>query len=120
KQHQTELQTMYQLTERDTVKLKELMTSTYTLQRADINQNVSVSQLLQLWPFLFTPYGLFVHFEQLTGVPVLDTVRASFSTKGRSVISFFRTVKSGSPVIVCMVIDDLDSESSTVLGVFLL
>jgi len=54
--------------------LRELMKHTYGLQRRDIIEGQNALELKEIWPFLFTPAGLDVHFIELTGVPLIETI----------------------------------------------
>lgn len=69
------------------------MEITYSIQRADINATPppSIQDLKMRWPFLFSPRGIYAHFEHLTDVKVLQVLELSMEECGRAVVEFFRT-----------------------------
>ena len=79
--------------------VEELMKQTYCLQRADINSGMNAAELLELWPFLFTVDGMDIHFEQLTLIPLRDTLKAAFDQKTATLMDFLGASKKCGPVV---------------------
>lgn len=100
-----------------------LMTETYGLQRMDINSGRDAPALKEMWPFLFTDFGIITHVRLLTEIDLSNTMMVAFSEKATSLVSFFRSQnkKVGS---VCRRLDEakevLKNETPTFIGVVLL
>lgn len=54
-----------------------LLKSTYCIQRQDIISGKTVEQLQEQWPHLFSVEGLAVHFSELVGMPLFETLLSS-------------------------------------------
>lgn len=55
--------------------VEQLLESTYLLQRKDIIANeLTMKDLLNEWPLLFEPNGMFIHFKLLTGIEVKQKI----------------------------------------------
>lgn len=72
--------------------VKELMKSTYFTQCKEINHVVSIKKLSQDWPFLFKEVGMAAHFQDLTGVTLIDSFLANVGKKGPRLLNFFKRV----------------------------
>lgn len=72
----------------DTV--KELIKSTYFTQRKEINKGAS--KLCQEWAFLFKEVGMAAHFQELTGISLIDSFLANVDKKGARLLNFFKCV----------------------------
>ena len=53
--------------------VKELIKSTYFTQRKEINNGASIQKLSQEWPFLFKEVGMAAHFQELTGMSLIES-----------------------------------------------
>lgn len=65
------------------------MEDTYYLQRKDIIDSNSITELSAKWPFLFTERYLNDHFLKLTGVDALSCVSASLPEKAKLLREYF-------------------------------
>ena len=74
--------------------VKELVKSTYYMQRKDINKGTGIEKLCQEWPFLFHEAGMEGHFQHLTGVNLIETFFANVDKKGRCLLNFLKTVSA--------------------------
>ena len=82
---QTAMVDLSSVQHRDLKVVIELLKQTYCLQRADINSGMNAAELQELWPLLFTVEGTDIHFELLTGIPLLDTMKSAFENKTATV-----------------------------------
>ncbi|XP_073688519.1 uncharacterized protein [Garra rufa] len=71
--------------------LYKLMEVTYYRQRRDINANppLPVSELKKSWPYLFYLKGMFLHFNLLTDIALLQRIMESMEGKGQRILRFF-------------------------------
>ncbi|XP_054720517.1 LOW QUALITY PROTEIN: uncharacterized protein LOC129230137 [Uloborus diversus] len=69
----------------------ELMKETYYQQRMAINKNAVMEELMVNWPIMFTERGIEAHFHLLSDIKLTDVLRNSVLSKGRSLLSFFRS-----------------------------
>ncbi|KAL7826873.1 hypothetical protein AOLI_G00320820 [Acnodon oligacanthus] len=51
----------------------------------------SIEDLKSKWPYLFTPRGIYAHFELLTDVKVAQVLEFSIQECGRATVEHFRT-----------------------------
>lgn len=72
--------------------VKELIKSTYFTQRKEINNGESIQKLTQEWPLLFKEVGMAAHFQELTGVSLIESFLANVDKKGARLINFFKGV----------------------------
>lgn len=72
--------------------VKELIKSTYFTQRKEINNGASIKNLSQDWPFLFKEVGMAAHFQELTGVSLIDSFLANVDKKGPRLLNFFKHI----------------------------
>lgn len=72
--------------------VKKIVQSTYYMQRKDINKGTSIQKLSQEWPFLFKEVGMAAHFQELTGVSLMETFIANVDKKGRRLLNFLKSV----------------------------
>ncbi|MED6288679.1 hypothetical protein CHARACLAT_029000 [Characodon lateralis] len=72
--------------------VKELIKSTYYMQRKDINKGTSILKLCQEWPFLFHKTGMAEHFQQLTGINLMEVFFTNLDKKGERILNFLKTV----------------------------
>ncbi|KAG9278020.1 hypothetical protein AMEX_G5810 [Astyanax mexicanus] len=86
------MKTMFEEMNYSTDDVKELVQCTFYTQRKDINKGTSIRQLTQEWPFLFKESGMVVHFQELTGVSLMECFHANVDKKCRRLLSFFKTV----------------------------
>ncbi|XP_058477704.1 uncharacterized protein LOC131448912 [Solea solea] len=70
-----------------------LMKTTFCLQRNHINQTPapSIEDLRIQWPYLFTPRGLYCHFELLTDTSILRALELSIEECGQGIEKYLRT-----------------------------
>lgn len=69
--------------------VKELIKSTYFTQRKEINNGASIKNLSQEWPFLFKEVGMAAHFQELTGVSLIESFLVNVDKKGAHLLNFF-------------------------------
>uniref|UniRef100_A0A669BL90 Uncharacterized protein n=1 Tax=Oreochromis niloticus TaxID=8128 RepID=A0A669BL90_ORENI len=72
----------------------DFMCLTYISQRQLINScpSLSVAEIQEQWPFLFTRKGLSNHFYKLTGIDISERLGQALITKGRRIINYFSNV----------------------------
>uniref|UniRef100_A0A3P9D6Y1 Uncharacterized protein n=1 Tax=Maylandia zebra TaxID=106582 RepID=A0A3P9D6Y1_9CICH len=73
----------------------DFMCLTYISQRQLINScpSLSVAEIQEQWPFLFTWKGLSNHFYKLTGIDISERLGQALITKGRRIINYFSSQK---------------------------
>uniref|UniRef100_A0A3B4CXI0 Uncharacterized protein n=1 Tax=Pygocentrus nattereri TaxID=42514 RepID=A0A3B4CXI0_PYGNA len=86
------LKMMFQEMNYNTDDMKKLVQSTFYTQRKDINKGTSIRQLTQEWPFLFNEAGMAAHFQELTGVSLMECFLANVDKKCRRLLSFLKSV----------------------------
>lgn len=57
-----------------------------------INHGASIKNLSQDLPFLFKEVGMAVHFQELTGVSLIDSFLTNVDKKGPSLLNFFTCI----------------------------
>ncbi|XP_034039436.1 uncharacterized protein LOC117522160 [Thalassophryne amazonica] len=72
--------------------VKEFMKSTYFTQRKEVNKGASIQILCQEWPFLFKEVGMAAHFQELTGMSLIESFLANVDKKGARLLNFFKRV----------------------------
>lgn len=72
--------------------LHKLMEVTYYRQRRDINASPAppLSELKNSWPYLFSLKGIFLHFNLLTDISLLQKIMESIEGKGKRILRFFQ------------------------------
>ncbi|KAK7896164.1 hypothetical protein WMY93_021489 [Mugilogobius chulae] len=87
-----EMYTREGITGGERAEVQELMTTTFALQRQQINAlpTPTITELKDKWPYLFTQKGLFNHFELLTDITVLGTLEMALEECGRAIVEFFQ------------------------------
>ncbi|XP_024908468.1 uncharacterized protein LOC112486333 [Cynoglossus semilaevis] len=60
--------------------------------RKEINAGASIQKLSQEWPFLFKEVGMVAHFQELTGVHLIEFFLANVDRKGARLLNFFKCV----------------------------
>nr|XP_054599285.1 uncharacterized protein LOC129163948 [Nothobranchius furzeri] len=75
--------------------VEDLMLLTYISQRQLINScpSVSIAEIQEQWPFLFTRKCLSSHFERLTGIEICERLSQALITKGRRILNYFSSQK---------------------------
>ena len=73
--------------------VRQDMTDTYCLQRKSINDGMDIQLLQEEWPFLFQTVGMKVHYDQLVGKPLIQTLVEAYSTKVPHILSFMKNCK---------------------------
>ncbi|XP_059363214.1 uncharacterized protein LOC132101999 isoform X2 [Carassius carassius] len=81
---------MFQNNESDVKTIYDLMTSTYTSQRNNIQSGKETKDLLDEWPYLFQPAGMKAHFKELTGIDINNSFEESASSKFRRILEYFQ------------------------------
>jgi len=107
----------------DVVAVHTLMHQTYCLQRLDINEGLDAVQLKTLWPFLFTADGINTHFEQLTGVPLMKTMKSAFERKVDNLMEYLKSSsKRCLPVaeLIAEAKGELHNDTPSVVGLLLM
>lgn len=70
--------------------LHKLMEVTYYRQHRDINATPPLSELKNSWPYLFCLKGIFLHFQLLTDISLLQKIMESIEGKGKRILRFFQ------------------------------
>ncbi|XP_039670257.1 uncharacterized protein LOC120567361 [Perca fluviatilis] len=76
--------------------LQRWLQRTYILQRCDLNADPphSVSKMKDDWPFLFSLKGLFLHFSELTGIPIQEKLPATIDNRSQNIMEYFKQQKT--------------------------
>uniref|UniRef100_A0A8C1PKJ5 Uncharacterized protein n=1 Tax=Cyprinus carpio TaxID=7962 RepID=A0A8C1PKJ5_CYPCA len=96
--------------------LHKLMEVTYYRQRRDINATPPLSELKNSWPYLFCLKGIFLHFQLLTDISLLQKIMESIEGKGKRILSFFQEKPTNKEV--CAVLSKYQVGNSLVLCFF--
>ncbi|ROL45099.1 GTPase IMAP family member 8 [Anabarilius grahami] len=84
--------------------LHKLMEVTYYRQRRDINATPPLSELKNSWPYLFCLKGIFLHFQLLTDISLLQKIMESIEGKGKRILRFFSRKANKQRGVCCSVI----------------
>ncbi|KAL4000607.1 NLR family CARD domain-containing protein 3 [Sarotherodon galilaeus] len=73
----------------------DFMCLTYISQHQLINScpSLSMAEIQELWPFLFTRKGLSNHFHKLTGIDISERLSQALITKSRRIVNYFSSQK---------------------------
>ncbi|XP_034145225.1 uncharacterized protein LOC117593613 [Esox lucius] len=93
--------------------LHKLMEVTYYSQRRDKNATPPLSELKNSWPYLFCLKGIFLHFQLLTDISLLQKIMESIQEKGKRILRFFQEKPSNKEV--CAVLSKYQEGNSLVL-----
>ncbi|XP_025757037.1 uncharacterized protein LOC100706817 isoform X8 [Oreochromis niloticus] len=90
----------------------DFMCLTYISQRQLINScpSLSVAEIQEQWPFLFTQKGLSNHFYKLTGIDISERLGQALITKGRRIINYFSSQKLKWNLGIRTLIQQIESE----------
>ncbi|KAL3973537.1 hypothetical protein ACER0C_024744 [Sarotherodon galilaeus] len=90
----------------------DYMCLTYISQRQLINScpSLSVAEIQEQWPFLFTRKGLSNHFYKLTGIDISERLGQALITKGRRIINYFSSQKLKWNLGIRTLIQQIESE----------
>uniref|UniRef100_A0A669DVD7 Uncharacterized protein n=1 Tax=Oreochromis niloticus TaxID=8128 RepID=A0A669DVD7_ORENI len=90
----------------------DFMCLTYISQRQLINscRSLSVAEIQEQWPFLFTRKGLSNHFYKLTGIDISECLSQALITKGRRIINYFSSQKLKWKLGIRTLIQQIESE----------
>lgn len=72
--------------------VKELINSTYFTQCKEINSDATIKNLSQEWLFLFREDGMAAHFQELTGVSLIEFFLAHVDKKEARLLNFLEHV----------------------------
>ncbi|XP_067237385.1 sterile alpha motif domain-containing protein 3-like [Chanodichthys erythropterus] len=97
----------------DRGELHKLMEVTYYRQRRDINATPPLSELKNSWPYLFCLKGIFLHFQLLTDISLLQKIMESIEGKGKRILRFFQEKPTNKEV--CAVLSKYQEGNSLVL-----
>lgn len=61
-------------------------------QRKDINKGISIQKPSQEWPFLFKEVGMAAHFQELTGVSLMESFLVNVDNMRGRLLSFLKSV----------------------------
>ncbi|XP_025766361.1 uncharacterized protein LOC112847940 isoform X1 [Oreochromis niloticus] len=88
------------------------MSLTYISQWQVINScpSLSVAEIQEQWPFLFTRKGLSNHFYKLTGIDSSERLGQALITKGRRIINYFSSQKLKWNLGIRTLIQQIESE----------
>lgn len=71
--------------------VEPLLENTYISQRTDIIvKNMSTSDLLMNWPYLFEQVGMLLHFKNLTGISIREKIQSAFTHKGETILKWMK------------------------------
>lgn len=71
--------------------VEPLLENTYISQRTDIIvKNMSTSDLLMDWPYLFEQVGMLLHFKNLTGISIREKIQSAFAHKGEKILKWMK------------------------------
>jgi hypothetical protein len=84
---------------------------------------MNAAELQEAWPFLFTTVGIDTHFEQLTDIPLLETLTTAMDRKVVTIVDFLKsTSKKCIPLVTRL--NEAKAESGNnspmIIGVLLL
>lgn len=99
-----EMKKMFEDIDYNADNVKKLVQSTYYTQRKDISKGSSIQKLSQECPFLFKEAGMVAHFQELTGLSLMDTFLGNVEKKGRHLLTFFN------PRVLTLITDLADHE----------
>ncbi|KAL4000814.1 hypothetical protein ACER0C_006113 [Sarotherodon galilaeus] len=90
----------------------DFMCLTYISQRQLINscRSLSIAEIQEQWPFLFTRKGLSNHFYKLTGIDISERLGQALITKGRRIINYFSSQKLKWNLGIRTLIQQIESE----------
>ncbi|CAI5637063.1 unnamed protein product [Oreochromis niloticus] len=90
----------------------DFMCLTYISQWQLINscRSLSVAEIQEQWPFLFTRKGLSNHFYKLTGIDISERLSQALITKGRRIINYFSSQKLKWNLGIRTLIQQIESE----------
>uniref|UniRef100_A0A669EED0 Uncharacterized protein n=1 Tax=Oreochromis niloticus TaxID=8128 RepID=A0A669EED0_ORENI len=90
----------------------DFMCLTYISQRQLFNScpSLSVAEIQEQWPFLFTRKGLSNHFYKLTGIDISERLGQALMTKGRRIINYFSSQKLKWNLGIRTLIQQIESE----------
>ncbi|KAL3969264.1 F-box and leucine-rich repeat protein 13 [Sarotherodon galilaeus] len=90
----------------------DFMCLTYISQRQLINScpSLSVAEIQEQWPFLFTRKGLSNHFYKLTSIDISERLSQALITKGRRIINYFSSRKLKWNLGIRTLIQQIESE----------
>ncbi|XP_034088406.1 uncharacterized protein LOC117556918 [Gymnodraco acuticeps] len=86
------MKNMFEEINYNTDDVRTLVQSTYYTQRVYINKGTRIKTLGQEWPFLFREVGMAAHFQELTGVSLMESFLANVDKKGRRLLDFLKRV----------------------------
>uniref|UniRef100_A0A3Q4MMS3 Uncharacterized protein n=1 Tax=Neolamprologus brichardi TaxID=32507 RepID=A0A3Q4MMS3_NEOBR len=75
--------------------------------------SLSVAEIQEQWPFLFTRKGLSNHFHKLTGIDISERLGQALITKGRRIINYFSSQKFKWNLGIRSLIQQIESEDIT-------
>ncbi|KAL4008436.1 hypothetical protein ACER0C_002288 [Sarotherodon galilaeus] len=90
----------------------DFMCLIYISQQQLINScpSLSVAEIQEQWPFLFTRKGLSNHFYKLTGIDISERLGQALITKGRRIINYFSSQKLKWNLGIRTLIQQIESE----------
>lgn len=86
------LKMMFQKTDANPEEVKNLMKLTFYTQRKQVNQGKTIKYLMEEWPFWFRELGMAVHFKELTGIGLNETLICNVDLKGEWLLNYMNTV----------------------------
>ncbi|CAI5686547.1 unnamed protein product [Oreochromis niloticus] len=86
------LKMMFQKTDANPEEVKNLMKLTFYTQRKQVNQGKTIKYLMEEWPFWFRELGMAVHFKELTGIGLNETLIRNVDLKGERLLNYMNTV----------------------------
>lgn len=87
-----EMKKMAKGTDTNPEMVTSLMKMTYYSQRKDVNQGNDVQFLHREWPFLFNELGMNIHFKELTGHGLKESLVRNIDLKGKRLLHYMNTV----------------------------
>ncbi|KAJ0051237.1 hypothetical protein NL108_016537 [Boleophthalmus pectinirostris] len=83
----------------ETAHIQRLMEAIYYLQRQHINAvpTCSIREYKLDWSYLFSPKGLYNHFQLLTNISILEKLEQAIEGKGKFILQFLDNKPTGPP-----------------------
>lgn len=80
---------MFQNNESNVKTINNLMISTYTSKRNDIQTGKETKDSLDKWWYLFLPAGMKAQFKELPGIDMNDSFEEATTNKFRRILEYF-------------------------------
>ncbi|XP_064472482.1 uncharacterized protein LOC135386927 [Ornithodoros turicata] len=105
------LKSWYTNSEGEGHKVIQELKSTYPLQRKMIKSKMTTRELMSEWPYLFTPEGMFTHFQLLVGVDIGCVLPISLNEKGANVLNFSKQESQKTDTVARILLEQQEAPS---------